>query len=358
MKKYLYLTLINILVLASLFIAIEIVWRTALSIKHLNNPNVSYWGKTWYRIWENLPGITEFDTKLLNVPKKNLNIEKVDFPRWEKNSSVSINELGFRDNSNELIFLSKKRILATGDSFTFGDQVSNKHTWPSCLERKTKIKVDNAGVGGYSAGQALRRAIVESENREYSILIWSIFFEDFVRDFDNNFLIKDDSKKIRFNNFQKTHSSEKKSINIYNYLKEYFFTIYHLERIVKKIKYKKTNSTEEILQNKEKFYEKDLSLIYENIDFLLSKFSKIDIDIKIILYQYAANHENDHISQVNKIKKYIKSKNLDNKFLIVDTLEIFKNLDEKTKHDIWFDHHTKYGNTKVCNYLVNQLDLL
>ena len=36
------------------------------------------------------------------------------------------------------------------------------------------------------------------------------------------------------------------------------------------------------------------------------------------------NHENDHIHQVNKIKQYINSKNIDNKFLIVDTLEIFK----------------------------------
>lgn len=357
MKKYLYLTLINILVLASLFIAIEIIWRTALSIKHLNNPNVNYWGKTWHRVWENLPSITEFDSKLSFVSKKNLNIEKVDYPRWEKNSSLSIDNLGFRDNSNQINFLTKKRILATGDSFTFGDQVSNKHTWPSCLERKTKIKVDNAGVGGYSTGQSLRRAIIESENRKYSTLIWSIFFEDFARDFENNFLIRDDSKKIRFNNFHKTHSSEQKSIYIYDYLKEYFFTIYHLERIVKKIKYKQINSTEEILQNTEKFYEKDLFLIYENIDFLLSKFLKIDIDNKIILYQYAENHENDHIHQVNKIKQYINSKNIDNKFLIVDTLEIFKNLDEKTKKNIWFDHHTKLGNTKVCNYLVNQLNL-
>ena len=38
-----------------------------------------------------------------------------------------------------------------------------------------------------------------------------------------------------------------------------------------------------------------------------------------------------------------------------DTLEIFKNLDEKTKKNIWFDHHTKLGNQMICDFVSKKL---
>ena len=104
---------------------------------------------------------------------------------------------------------------------------------PSCLERKLKIKLDNAGVGNYSTGQSIRRAIIESEKRKYSILIWSIYFHDFVRDF-RQILIRDEANKVKFNNFQKNlNKYNKKNSNFYNILKEYSFIVYHGERVVK-----------------------------------------------------------------------------------------------------------------------------
>ena len=62
---------------------------------------------------------------------------------------------------DNLDFYKNKRILAVGDSFTFGAEVSDQSTWPSCLERKLKIITDNAGYPGYSAGQAVRKGIIE-----------------------------------------------------------------------------------------------------------------------------------------------------------------------------------------------------
>ncbi len=74
---------------------------------------------------------------------------------------VSTNSLGLR--SKEIRPLEGQyRILALGDSRTFGDAAGNSETWPALLEEylNTSIPNDfeviNAGVGGYSAYQGMR----------------------------------------------------------------------------------------------------------------------------------------------------------------------------------------------------------
>ena len=70
-----------------------------------------------------------------------------------------------------------------GDSFTFGDQVSNHETWPSCLERKLLNGVDNGGVFGYGSAQALKRASMKLMKKQYSTVILSVLVgQDFQRD--------------------------------------------------------------------------------------------------------------------------------------------------------------------------------
>lgn len=49
-------------------------------------------------------------------------------------------------------------IVAAGDSFTFGDQVDDGETWPAYLQEALARPVVNAGVFGYSIGQAVLRA--------------------------------------------------------------------------------------------------------------------------------------------------------------------------------------------------------
>ncbi len=49
-------------------------------------------------------------------------------------------------------------ILAVGDSFTFGDQVSDPDTWPARLEHAIQRPVHNGGVFGYSFAQTVLRA--------------------------------------------------------------------------------------------------------------------------------------------------------------------------------------------------------
>ena len=53
---------------------------------------------------------------------------------------------------------SDMRILATGDSYTFGDQVGDHETWPAAMERQLAIPVLNGGVCGYGVGQTVLRS--------------------------------------------------------------------------------------------------------------------------------------------------------------------------------------------------------
>ncbi len=52
----------------------------------------------------------------------------------------------------------RPEILAVGDSFTYGDQVSDDQTWPAALERLMGRPVINAGVFGYGLDQTVLRA--------------------------------------------------------------------------------------------------------------------------------------------------------------------------------------------------------
>jgi lysophospholipase L1-like esterase len=52
----------------------------------------------------------------------------------------------------------KPPILAVGDSFTFGEEVSDSETWPADLQRLTGRRVLNGGVSGYGFDQIVLRA--------------------------------------------------------------------------------------------------------------------------------------------------------------------------------------------------------
>jgi hypothetical protein len=74
------------------------------------------------------------------------------------NADLSIDEHGFRRNGHHPP-ASDRCVLAVGDSYTFGDEVSDEETWPAHLERLLGRHVLNAGVFGYGFDQAVLRAV-------------------------------------------------------------------------------------------------------------------------------------------------------------------------------------------------------
>ena len=167
MRKTVFYFLLLIILSILSFLVLEISIRSYLSIKNLNNPHVSYWGKTWYSYQNETLKLQKFD-KLLFKKLKETNLQKVYLPRWIPGSNITIDDQGFRKNDNKDIkFKNNKKILVTGDSFTFGSQVSNNQTWPSYLEKIVKVKVLNGGQPAYSSAQSLRKAIILSERYNF-----------------------------------------------------------------------------------------------------------------------------------------------------------------------------------------------
>jgi hypothetical protein len=72
-------------------------------------------------------------------------------------------------------------IVAVGDSFTFGDEVSDADTWPAALERLTGVRIVNGGVFGYGVDQSYLRAKRLIETYAPSVLIFSFIPDDIAR---------------------------------------------------------------------------------------------------------------------------------------------------------------------------------
>jgi hypothetical protein len=74
-------------------------------------------------------------------------------------------------------------IIATGDSFTAGNEVGNNETWPALLEQigNNKFRLINGGVGGYSTIQAVLMGEQLLKTKKAHKLIVSIIPEMFGR---------------------------------------------------------------------------------------------------------------------------------------------------------------------------------
>tara|TARA_Y100001958_G_C21225283_1_gene550660 strand:- start:1042 stop:2109 length:1068 start_codon:yes stop_codon:yes gene_type:complete len=354
--RFLKILLINLIVFLFGLSFIELSLRTYLSIKHFNNPNVSYWGKTWYRL--NPIKFVKFDEKLKFTLTPNIAFKNVDLPRWERNSNITINDLGFRDNENFFKKENEGRILTVGDSFTFGSQVTDQNTWQSCLEKKLKIRIDNGGVPGYSAGQSVKKALIETKKRNYSHIIWSIYFRDFRRDVTEQILIKKNNGQIIYNKFDEI--SDKKKMHLIEKFffisKEYFFIIYYFDE-----KFLRVN-----LSNGKKAIDKKIDnsknkIIIENAKYLIKLFNSIPVKNKIILFQYGhiKNSDNEknnpELYDIKILKDLIVKYSKNYPIQIIDTEEVISELSEIEKELLWFDHHTAEGNKMVCDLIVKKM---
>jgi GDSL-like Lipase/Acylhydrolase family len=79
---------------------------------------------------------------------------------FERTVRVRTNSLGLRGRAIGAKTKSSYRVLALGDSFTFGDTVDETETWPSQLAERLMsdtrpVEVINAGVRGFGTGQEL-----------------------------------------------------------------------------------------------------------------------------------------------------------------------------------------------------------
>src|SRR5262245_30306251 len=72
-------------------------------------------------------------------------------------------------------------ILAVGDSFTFGEDVSDPEIWPSTLQGRTGRRVLNGGVSGYGLDQIVLRAEMLAALYKPDVIIVGFIADDIER---------------------------------------------------------------------------------------------------------------------------------------------------------------------------------
>jgi hypothetical protein len=97
-------------------------------------------------------------------------------------TSIAILQDGIRSNGGgEVWDGTGDPILAVGDSYTFGDQVSDSETWPAQLEKLSGRRAINGGVDGYGTDQIFLRARRLLSRYRFNTVIFSFIPDDIRR---------------------------------------------------------------------------------------------------------------------------------------------------------------------------------
>ena len=292
-------------------------------------------------------GISRFDGQLGFVPQEGF--EAVITERGWTNNKVTISEQGFRANDVQRS-KSSSEVLVVGDSFTFGDQVSNHETWPACLERKLGRGVDNAGVFGYGAAQSLKRATLILSKRKYSTLILSVLVgADFERDrliyrfgFARPAMIRS-SDGLKWSEVPDPDRRGTKYNPNPN--RRYFALAYERSLLLSSIA-NRLYPESDISGDNLTVAHPNAADTEEIILFTLREFSQLSVEKKILLLQYSKNLEHAKVIVERKIiERIAKALSL----FVVDTIDV---LAKEKPAELWNGHHTPYGNEVVCDYLL------
>lgn len=161
-KKIKIILLESILILLAIFLI-----ETIVRAWYINPELIDSWGYNPYGYGDLLPNKNFIAQEIPQLPYQ-----------------VITNSFGFRNSYDISIKKPNNllRILAVGDSFTFGPYVNNQDTYPAKLEfilRKTKkIEVLNAGVSGYTLADELEYLQEKGFKLEPDIIIIGIYEND------------------------------------------------------------------------------------------------------------------------------------------------------------------------------------
>jgi len=351
--------IINLLILVALLAFEELVLRSVWTIRSCLILNCDLRRITALKVYDVLKftsmniGLTKFDDRLGYVPREGFDavINKPDFG-WSDvkltigNDGFRLNNLGMAPHATD--------VLVVGDSFTFGDQVSNSETWPACLERKLDRGVDNGGVPGYGAAQSLLRASLELSKKHYSYLVFSIMVgDDFERDrlsyrsgFAKPALVQTNNgiewSAVSDPNRRGTWSNPSRLNRLIAYFYERSMVVaVAVNRVMPQIDLSGVRLTVENPNAAAK------DAIMERT---LKEFSRLKIDKKILLLQYWENLSDPGVlDEREKILGIANTLSLK----VVDTIDVLTKYEPEKLWDRgrFGGHHTPYGNEVVCEYL-------
>ena len=255
----------------------------------------------------------------------------------------------------------RQTFLVVGDSFTFGEQVSDNETWPACLERKLGRGVDNGGLSGYGTAQALRRASLKLAEKTYTTLVLSTLVNPRDGDFERDRL----SYRQGFPRPAVIHTKNGIgwSVPDPNTPGTKFNPLYH--GVYHEGLYFVYERSEILGATLDRFFPDSnivgdrLQTMHPNaadekeiVGWTLTKFSKLEIKNKMLLLQYPRDLNTPEVAEKRKLIVGIAS---ELSLKVIDTYDVLRNANE---NELWYkdpyNHNTPLGNELVCSYLFEQ----
>ncbi len=301
-------------------------------------------------------GISRFSQVLGYEPNSDLNLV-INAVGW-KDIKVSTDSNGFR-NSNPNPAANFK-ILTVGDSYTFGDQVSDSDTWQACLNKRFKdYEFVNAGVFGYGTHQALLRSQeIIKENPYKYVILQTLVGENFKRDqldirsgFVKPYLKKSNGNIVLSPPPPRSTPNTKygpPEISLADYL---LANIRLLEKVPQASGYhfnafSKVNGT----INRRGI---DSATIEEIIEQTVNSSTTRSMPF-IWLLQYRSKVDQNTLNERKIIISKLKSKNI----AFIDTFNVLHISKMYSKDQLWRGHHTPLGNKIVCQEIASHLESL
>ena len=240
----------------------------------------------------------------------------------------------------------KSNTLIVGDSFGFGDEVSDNETISYYLKKNHNINTINAAVYGYGLDQAFIRANRLSNKLRFENILLIIAPGGYSR---TNVTERNGISKPYFieknNNLEliKPEESNFKYSSRSRFIEKSLVFNFVASRI---------NLTEIVVKEKYNQYD-DVKIACLITDYFNNIFSKKQKKLKVVFYRDASEIFLKNSKNFKKTKKYLKclkSKNIQ----YIDTLDILlKNLSKKLYVKYTFGHPTAFANQEVAKLISN-----
>ena len=269
-----------------------------------------------------------------------------------RTSKYSTNSQGFRGAKEFTRQKSKQRIIALGDSFTWGENNKDNETYPFYLEKMYNNNVDviNMGVHGYGPDQFYLYFLRDGLKYSPDVVLFGLFLPDIhrtilkVRDyykprfiFDNGRLVLDQSSM----NIPDLQTAILKSAEVKKKPRIYSFSfLYELYS-----KFARLATA----------YSEEASLTLKIIEDMNDKLKKENIKLVVVLIpeqEMIEKNNADYYGVVPKITQALESKGI----AYINLQPELKRETEAGNESLYIGHLKPIGNYAVANIVFNELN--
>jgi hypothetical protein len=271
-------------------------------------------------------------------------------PGWN-DAKVTIAK-GVRANGGSPALGRSESILAVGDSFVFGEQLSDDESWPAILERETGRRVTNGGVSGYGPLQAVLRAEQLVRTEAYATVILSILVTEDLRrdrlvhanDLPRPAVIRDNGR-IRHTTLAESRDVLSTVVLCrHRWFPEMFFWSHVAKRIFSGFGYDGRCA---------RVVHPNAATIDEILDYVVGRFAALPGE-KVLVIQYPRySFEGVGSDEPMKMREVAGRHGV----RVIDTCSSLENepLDEIYIESVWWPHHSRRGNEVVAKLIAREL---